>query len=204
MKAIRNTLFSLTLLASISVLYCSNPDDGQQDKGQSDGYVKPKEENDPVLAKNNDPVSEKNGDEDDKISGDDKGDKKGDSKDGNKKADKVLDKPKGFISVVVGCALLPLNAVDWTADKAFITSVFEGVGGWGLWKERWIGKKLQNYRIGLGRVVVISAIGLVGYYAWNKYQERKKQNEEDEKFDFRAFFDENEEDADVTFPTNAQ
>ena len=222
MKAIRNTLFSLTLLASVLALYCPKtlamgdkdpqgsgghmPESGQE---QQEDHVQPEETGKVDSPENDDLVSAKNGDEDDKISGDDKGDKKGDSKDGNKKADKVLDKTKGFIPVVVGCALWPFkfvrSAVDWTADKAFITSVFEGVGGWGLWKERCIGKWLTKHKTGLGRVVVIAAIASAGYYAWNKYQELKKQNEKDEiPSDFRAFFDADEEDAEATFPTSAQ
>ncbi len=219
MKAIRNTLFSLTLLASVLALYCPKtlamggkdqqgsgghmPESGQE---QQEDHVQPEETGKVDSPENDDLVSAKNGDEDDKISGDDKGDKKGDSKDGNKEPTKTT--KKGFISTLGGLVLLPLNAVDWIATP--ITSLFGTVGGWGLWKERYIGKWLTNRKTGLGRLlgrlVVIAAVSSAGYYVWNKSQEWKKQNEEeDNNFDInRLFFDENEEDADVTFPENAQ
>ncbi len=175
MKAIRNTLFSLTLLTSVSALYCPKTlaMEGDDPQGSVDSSVEK-------------PI------------------KKEDVEDDSKKQIDALEKTKGFIPAVVGFPLLPLNAVDWIADKAPITSTFEWIGGWGLWKERCIGKGLQNYKTGLGRVVVIAAIVSAGYYAWNKYQELKKQNEEDEISNFRVFFDSNEEVDDVTFPTNVQ
>ncbi len=203
MKAIRNTLFSLTLLASVSVVYYPKT---LADGGQT-GLV-PAEPVNPVSAEPVHPVSAEpvhpvSAEPVNPVSAEPVNPVSAEpvsSVPAEPAPEEVLaTKTKGFIPAVVGFALCPFKYVDRKA-----ASIFEGVGGWGLWKERWIGKKLQNHKIVLGRLVVIAALGSAGYYAWNKYQEWKKQNEKDEKFDFRAFFDENEEDADVTFPTNAQ
>ncbi len=97
----------------------------------------------------------------------------------------------GFVSAVLFVPSSVGSVIKYFADKTYVISMVGKIATCGLFNENFVGNFIKKHKNCIGSMVFTAAVGSVSYLAWNKYQEWKKQQDED--YDFRAFFDEEDE-----------
>ena len=85
------------------------------------------------------------------------------------------------------------SVIRFAADKTGFIPVVGKIATFGFLKDGTIGKFLENNKDYIGGALFIAVAVPIVYLTWNKYQEWKRQHDQDEDFDFRAFFNEDEE-----------